>query len=231
MVADILNTAVGICLTITKLNYTPWIWLTLLIVGLAITPFVAFHKIRMERDKLLDRAKPKLKVEGAGLSENRGVSGGTWWLKVANQGTNDAQGTGILEQIELAYPGKSQSMASYSQGRPLIWGGANPIPGGSPSVLDVIYRDPSTLSSYHYGLAYSDYNGRNPSLPTGMDLLLVISVVAKDTIPLYTVCYFLGKDSVMLDRFEILDSNLLERPTIEQCRQMLESYKGVLAKQ
>ena len=170
--------------------------------------------------------KPKLRVLSAVWSSNRGLSGGTWWLKIENEGIGYADSIGILENIELAYPGKDQSMDAHSQSCSLIWSGSNPVPGKCQSMLDVIYREPDTFSSYHYGLACSNYNKKNISLPTGMDILLIISIIAEDTKPLHTVCYFLGRDSVTLDKFEILDSNLYIKPTIEDCREMLMKHKA-----
>jgi hypothetical protein len=184
--------------------------------------YLLYTNIVKERNQLLEKAKPKLKIDDAIWASNRGLRGGTWYLKIQNQGLDDVLSFGILEQIELASPQtQSQSMSNYSQSCELNWGGANPVPGRCSSILDVIYREPSTHSSYHYGLACNNYDRKNIGLPTGMDILLIISVKAKNSKPLFTVCYFLGKDAIQLDRFEILASNLKERPTIDECRQML----------
>ena len=146
-------------------------------------------------------------------------------MKIENEGIGYVNGTGILDQIELANPGKDQSMAAHSQSCSLIWSGSNPIPGECTSMVDIIYREPETFSRFHYGLACSNYSKNNIGLPTGMDLLLIISIIAEDTKPLHTICYFLGKDSPALDKFEILESNLYKKPSIADCRELLKYYK------
>ncbi len=209
-----------------NLNLPQWLNWALFILCWLIAITLTYHELRKQKLILEKKAKPKLSVVAYEWSSNRGLSGGTWWLKVINEGIDNAQGEGILERIELAESKPDKSLASYPQSRPLLWSGANPIPGGCSSALDIIYREPETLSSYHYDLAYNDYSRGSIGLPTGMDILMIISITSSNTFPLFTVCYFLGKDSLTLDRFEVLASNLSERPTIYECNQMLIEYKA-----
>ena len=51
-----------------------WGWYIIALIFLLIAPFWAFHKIRIERDALVERAKPKLKIK-----ETREENGGAYY--------------------------------------------------------------------------------------------------------------------------------------------------------
>ena len=51
----------GLVSPIFNINYSPYIWLTLFILTLVIAPFLAFHRIRIERDTLIAKLEERNK--------------------------------------------------------------------------------------------------------------------------------------------------------------------------
>jgi hypothetical protein len=66
VILEVLGSAVGAYLDISNTLSIPiWLWLTFLLLGLIIAPFLAFHKIRKERDVLQEKLdnNPFIEVE------------------------------------------------------------------------------------------------------------------------------------------------------------------------
>ena len=202
-----------------------WVWLLILVIILLISPFIAFHKMRLERDELTERARPKLRF-GKRVEQILGTVGESFGLEISNQGNNSVDDCrGILIAVEFAVQQGSLSMGRWPVNCPLIMGSS--IGGQLSSVLEVVHKEPSTHSSFEYHLAYANnVNGRGLRLPTGQDILIIVGVSSNDTVPLYAICLFHGISTPYPTTFEIIDSNLENCPTIEQCRQMLIAHKA-----
>jgi len=60
VLVDFILAGVGAYLDISNAAPIPtWVWLTLLLIGLIVAPFVAFHKLRLQRDELKSQLDDK----------------------------------------------------------------------------------------------------------------------------------------------------------------------------
>ncbi|MHB8084701.1 MAG: hypothetical protein ACYDHZ_02610 [Dehalococcoidia bacterium] len=68
VLVGVLQAIWGLVSPIFGINYSPVIWITLLFLTLMIAPFIAFHKMRLDRDDLREKlkSKPVLVLRGKG---------------------------------------------------------------------------------------------------------------------------------------------------------------------
>jgi len=225
VLANILQGIWGILSPLFKIDYSPIIWGTLLGLTLLIAPFIAFHKMRIRRDELLDKAKPKLRFEKK-VEQIRQQIGESFCLEICNQGTDSAMDCkGILIAVEFAIEHKGLSMRRWPVHQPLIMNDS--IGGKLSSILEVIHKEPSSRNGFEYHFAYKDnVNRTGLNIPTGQDILIIIAISSRGAYPLYAVCIFRGLDIPAPTKFEIIDSGLEECPTIPQCREMLAAHNA-----
>lgn len=189
--------------------------------------FWFYKKAEAEKNLLINKAKPKLKVLNRVMS-NRSHDNVCFGLLIKNEGSDEAQDCrGFIEKIEFVIEDSRVSLRRVPQNQLLKWRDGNddfgyrPI-GNNPVVLDVVYTNPETLSRMGAYLAYfNDAEYIHNISFDSRDVLLVVSVASKDTLPLYTVCYFRMHFTGFLPVFEILQSNLPQCPSIHDCRQIL----------
>jgi len=208
-----------------NLNLPQWLNWVLFILCWFVAIILTYHELRKQKVVLEKRAKLKLQFVRE-VNQILGTSGESFGLEIFNQGSNLADGCqGILVAVEFAVEQEGLSMRRWPVNCPLVL--PNSIGGQLSSTLEVIHSKPSSHSSFKYYFAYLDNaDGRELSLPTGQDILIVIGVSSKDAMPLYAICLFHAYDKPYPTNFEIIDLNLENRPIIEQCRQLLVAHKA-----
>jgi hypothetical protein len=189
-----------------------------------------WDKAIIDRDALIEKAKPKLtvvkKVESIRGQQREDSIG----LEILNTGANDALSCkGIVQLIEFAENPGSLSLFRWPQPQMLRWAdtdsGEHSISGNLSAVLEIIRRD----NDFNFRFAYSNPQERNSmAIPVGYPILIVLSVSSKDTLPLYSVFYFKIYSGLKATTFEIIASNLQSCPSIEDCRKIYEPDKDRL---
>jgi len=208
-----------------NLNLPQWLNWILFILCWFIAIILTYHELRKQKVGLEKRANPKLQFV-RGINQISGIVGESFGFEIFNQGSDLADGCqGILVATEFAVEQESLSMRRWPINCPLAL--SNSIGGQLSATLEIIHQKPSSLNSFGYYFAYlNNADGGRLSLPTGQDILIIVGVSSKDAIPLYAICLFDGYDKPYPTKFEIIDMNLENRPTIEQCRQLLVAHNA-----
>lgn len=214
-----------------------WAWIITGFITILLAAFVSFHKVRIERDILIEKAKPKLIVIDTKPSSHSLVWGEYVGLLVFNDGGNRAEDCqGKIELIEFVEDHGSYSLTTRPLNQLLKWrdqvnNQPFSIAGNDKTVLEVIFTKP------HLNSAVGCLSYLNPTITDGSitfndwSALLVIGIRSLNATPLFTICiYELGELGLYWD-FKIVESNLDSCPTIEQCREKLKTYKANLALQ
>jgi hypothetical protein len=66
------------------------VWIIIFLVGLFVAQFLAFHNIRVDRDNLLNKAKPKLNIEKVIESIRGRYTDKSLNIEVLNIGSDDS---------------------------------------------------------------------------------------------------------------------------------------------
>ena len=62
---DIISGIAGLILDVTDaLSFPTWLWILLLAIGFVIIPFIAFHKMRLQRDSIIQKSEAVLRYKG-----------------------------------------------------------------------------------------------------------------------------------------------------------------------
>jgi hypothetical protein len=206
-----------------------WAWVVTGFITIILAAFISFHTVRIERDELIERAKPKLMVTKEVESLRGKFKEKTIGLEISNIGSDDAISCkGILQMIEFAEDDGHQSLFRWPQPRMLKWADSDSAErtiGSTLSViLDVMHRD----NNFSFYFTYSNPEDRDIiSVPTDKDILLVVAVSSKDAVPFYSVCYFDVPGGIgAWWTFKIISANIQKCPTIVDCRAMLKQYKA-----
>jgi hypothetical protein len=167
-------------------------------------------------------AKQMLSVEKVVPLVNRG-----WGLKVTNNSTQSADDClgvlAIVEAVDLTTPSADTLNDTFGN-HALHWDSNSIQPGGS-SVLYIAYALYPFNSPQKgiYKLAWEN----EPQLAKAFfaySMMILISITSKDNPPIYTLCYFNWKDIDDFGDLEIVSNNLVTKPSIVECRQMLTDY-------
>lgn len=216
------------------------IFVLLALARLVLAPYWMHKKVEKERDELKERAKPRLIIKCAAPANN-GMRQGAWGLLVHNQGSDRAEDCrGQLVEMEFANPQEHSTLSNYPMSHSLLWreelagviraGGFN-IAGGDERISEIVYWKVVAFGISRLYLAYvgSEEFRHNNTLPVPPEILMVVSVTSKNATPMYAVC-LLDEDAVAGYNMELIDVRS-ERPTIDECRQLLSSHKGETGKQ
>ena len=77
-------------------SWIPWILVGVMVIGLLVAPFGAFHRVRLERDRLKERSEAKPAIEVVPVAEPI-ADGNEYYLEVRNVG----QGAEFTAQIQI----------------------------------------------------------------------------------------------------------------------------------
>jgi len=187
--------------------------------------------LRFEKEK-----EPRIRIKRV-IWENAGsMYGGNLGLLISNEGIDKAEDCrGYLVEMEFVNPPQNESLSRWPQNCSLQWAEELAsrkyienfaIPGKTDIILEVVYWRPSSLSRVELYLAYvsSEEFRQGHALLVSRGILMVVSVISRNALPIYAIC-FLETESGFGYRMELLDVKT-ERPTIDECRQILNSRKA-----
>ena len=186
--------------------------------------------LRFEKER-----EPRLRIKEVIWGNAGAMYGGNLGLLVSNGGLGRAEDCrGYLVEMEFANPSQNQSLFRWPQNCPLLWAEELArgeytenfaIPGKTDRVLEVAYFRPSSHSTTDLYLAYvgSEQFRQGHALKVSDGILIVVSVTSKDAFPIYAIC-LLGTEVGFDYRIELLAIKT-ECPTIDECRQLLNSRK------
>lgn len=180
-------------------------------------------------------SEPRLRIKEV-IWKNAGTMyGGNLGLLISNEGLGRAENCrGYLVEMEFANPPQNQSLFRWPKNHPLQWAeelakeeytGNFAIPEKTDNVLEVVYWRPSSHSTIDLYLAYtgSEQFRQGHALKIADGILIVVSVISKNALPIYAIC-LLGTEVGFDYHMELLAVKT-ERPTIDECRQLLNSRK------
>lgn len=232
--ADILNTIVGIVFTIANWNYAPWIWLSLLFIGLVVAPFIAFHRVRVERDALIEKAKPKLMVidkNEENIDFSNAGSEYSLGLQIKNLGTEQAKiCQGVL--VNVCFAGcrnNNYTLDTQPKNRPLMWTGENRdesigcivIEGNTSAILEIATCKSHSGLNLSYAGSRDSRNKLEIKLP--YSVLAIISITSEGATPIYAVCFL--KKAVYFYDIELL-SVVDDLPDINHYCSLIDDREG-----
>ncbi len=211
---------VGVYQTVTVTNTLSQIgWGILLFCAFALPPFIAFHRMRMKRDELIERAKFSLKIKESCESNYR--NGQKWGLEIYNEEDVEANNCeGLLLEIEFTYPQHDLSLSRWPSCQRLRLDDTIPCKG--TKLLDIAYWVPVTLDTSRLQLAYEDQSSREryDISDSNGDLLLVISVSSRNTRPNYAILRLIKRKSLAWGYdLVILAKNLSIQPSVKDYQQ------------
>lgn len=167
---------------------------------------------------------PSLTIEDVFYEGSEG-SGDCWVLRIRNSGVNEAENcVGRLVDLEFAQPQEGQSLFRWPRNSSLEW------TDGPREVVNIPARQTATLrlATFNFSqgfptsrlrIAYAN-NRESSYLPSEREILLVVSVSSRGTLPQFAVCLVdMISAPIMMSVKVWLVSE--EQPTIDDCRQLV----------
>ncbi len=176
--------------------------------------------LKFEKEK-----EPCLIIDGVTTEFSNKISGGCWVLLIRNQGTDQAEDCrGRLVDIEFAQPQKNQSLFRWYKNHSLEWTegfrDSISIPGRQSGTLRLATWDSSQgFPNNQLRVAYAN-NPTTIFLPTDREIIFVVSVASKDTLPQYVVCLLDMINAPFIKSLRVWKV-FGEQPTLDDCRQLI----------
>jgi hypothetical protein len=235
-----------------RITIPAWGWFLIVLVTIGIVLEGSYRRIRQIRKEKdaemsiinsssnINENKVKLENESPKLTIDDNTSGHDWGsLLIRNNSSLVADNCeGILEMLELAqfiHPNLDELTGSYG-GLRFVWNHSKNttcfINPQVSAVLDIIHEEPlnpdKPIQDFHFA---SEQEKIIPQLFHKPDnfWIFVIGVYAKGFSPVYTLCSFHNTKSEGYG-MRIIKSNLINKPSIDECRQMVLVYRGFKVK-
>jgi len=233
---------VGLGLDISgKVTFPAGVWVDAILVAAVAAPLVAFHRVRVERDELKERARVLLGFDGTDEARH-GIWGYSLGLVVCNRGREPAEGcVGKLVKIERLEPEyDAGTLRSLPRNHALVWReegavrsfGGFSIAGEQRAALEIIRTEgvPYKTTQVSVGYVGTEESSASSWLHTNLGpILIVISVASKGADPVYAVCLFKAELDAKGWYLQLLEpiGEIREEPNLDDYRQMLAANTQV----